>query len=72
MEFDMLYKTLMEQILPPSPAFGGENKVTTIIRKPSGFKGDYGAEEVSAISPEWFPQFTGSKKRKKTVASKRR
>jgi hypothetical protein len=67
MEFNKLYEYLMEhfnRILAPSDPYKGMGgRITTVIRKPSGFKGDHGGEEISAIPGSLFPQTKGKKRR---------
>ena len=70
MEFDRLYNYLIEQfntlLAPSDPYKGAGGRITTVLRKPSGFKGDFGGcAEVSSIPPNMFPQYSDLKKTKK-------
>jgi hypothetical protein len=69
MDFNKLYDYLMEHFtnlhVPSDPYKGMGGRITTVLKKPSGFKGDYGGEEISGIPANLFPQYSNRKKKSK-------
>ena len=74
MDFNKLYDYLMEHFVnlpvPSDPYKGMGGRITTVLRKPSGFKGDHGGEEVSGIPANMFPRYSNTKRNKRRKAKR--